>query len=112
MTRRIDRAGFVVVGGASRRMAQDKALLPLGGVNMVEEIAAKVRAACVVPEIAGRIDPLGAVYHRRLVSAAESATDRKLFKMQYFVSTLRTFYWRLTDARPLLNVNTPAEWSK
>jgi len=185
MTLRIDRAGFVLVGGASRRMGRDKALLPLGGVTMVEEIASRVRSVagnvtligspekyghlglpvaadeiencgplgglytalrrtdadwnvllacdmphvteaflrqlveaaegsdgdCVVPEIAGKIDPLCAVYHRRLVTVAESAIHRKLFKMQDFVSTLRTSYWRVTDSRSLLNVNTPAEWS-
>jgi molybdopterin-guanine dinucleotide biosynthesis protein A len=166
-------------------MGRDKALLPLGGTTMVEEIAARVRGAagsvtligspekyghlglpvvadeiencgplgglytalrgteaewnvlvacdmpnvnevfleqlfvaaegsdldCVVPEIDGQTNPLCAVYHRRLIVAAESAISRKLFKMQNFVSTLRTFYWRAPDPRPLLNVNTPAEWS-
>jgi molybdopterin-guanine dinucleotide biosynthesis protein A len=167
MTRRIDRAGFVLLGGASRCMGQDRALLPLGAVTMVKGIAAKVRAAagnvtligspekyghlglpvvpgplggfytalrrteadwdvlvacdtthvtaegldgdCVVP-VAGKI-PLCADYHRHLVTAAESPIHRKLFKMQDFVSTLRTSYWRVTDAWTLLNVNTPAEWS-
>jgi hypothetical protein len=80
MTRRNDRAGFV-----------------LGEVTMVEEIASRVRAS--------------AVYHRSPVTAAESAIHRKLFKMQDFVSTLRISYWRVTDARPLVNLNTPAEWS-
>ena len=66
---------------------------------------------CLVPEIDGKIDPLCAVYHRRLLSVTESAIHRKLFKMQDFVSTLRTSYWRVADSRPLVNVNTPAEWS-
>src|SRR3984957_1077461 len=185
MTRRSDRAGFVLVGGASRRMGRDKALLPLGAVTMVEEIAARVRAAagnvtligapekyghlgfpvvadeiencgplgglytalrlgkanwnvlvacdmpyitegfltelleaaeasdadCLVPQINGKTDPLCAVYHRRLLTITESAIHRKLFKMQDFVSTLRTSYWPVADPRPLVNLNTPVEWS-
>lgn len=47
----------------------------------------------------------------RQLIAATKAIHRKLFKMQGFVSTLRTTHWRGTDSRPLLNVNTLAEWS-
>ena len=68
-------------------------------------------ADCLVPETAGKLDPLCAVYHRRVGPAAESAIRRKLFKMQDFISALRTFRWPVPDARPLSNVNTPAEWT-
>jgi molybdenum cofactor guanylyltransferase len=68
-------------------------------------------ADCLVPEMDGKIHPLCAVYHRRLVAAAESAIRRKLFKMQDFISTLRTSRWPVPDPRQLHNVNTPLEWS-
>lgn len=179
------RSGWVLAGGASSRMGRDKALLPLAGGTMVQEIAARVRGAagkvtvigsrekyghlglpvvpdvvencgplgglytalrltdadwnvlvacdmpnvteaflkqlleaaeggnadCVIPEIDGKLDPLCAVYHSRVAAAAEYAIHCKLLKMQDFVSTLRFFPWPVTDSRPLVNVNTPAEWS-
>jgi len=68
-------------------------------------------ADCLVPETGGKLDPLCAVYHRRLVTDAKSAVLHKLFKMQDFISTLRTSRWPVPDPRPLLNVNTPSEWT-
>jgi molybdopterin-guanine dinucleotide biosynthesis protein A len=80
-------------------------------LSQLFEAAEMSDADCLLPQISGKIDPLCAVYHRRLLTEAESAIHRKLFKMQDFVSTLRTSYWPVADPRPLLNVNTPAEWS-
>jgi len=65
---------------------------------------------CLVAESHGRRHPLCAVYHRRVLAAAETAIDRKLFKMHDFIASLRTEAWPVLDPTLLRNVNTPADW--
>ena len=48
--------GFVLAGGASRRMGRDKALLPLDGVPLAARLAEVLRA--------GGCDPVGIVGRR------------------------------------------------
>jgi molybdenum cofactor guanylyltransferase len=79
---------------------------------------------CVVPELAtpgsesaagalegSRLDPLCAVYHRRCVTAARRALDRRILKMHDFLSTLRLRKHPVADQALLRNINTPPEWS-
>jgi molybdopterin-guanine dinucleotide biosynthesis protein A len=76
---------------------------------------------CVVSELTrtgpelvtsgAHLDPLCAVYHRRSVTAARRAIDRRILKMHDFVSTLRLRSHTVTDSALLSNVNTPPEWS-
>ena len=47
-------AGFVLVGGKSTRMGQDKALLPWGSRRLVEKVAATVAAAAGTVTLVGR----------------------------------------------------------
>jgi len=54
MDRETSRAGYVLVGGASSRMGQDKARLPLEGKTLLEHVAA------VVAEAAGLVTLVGA----------------------------------------------------
>lgn len=68
-------------------------------------------ADAVVPETEAGLDPLCAVYHRRLLPQAVRALDHKIFKMHDFVSTLRIRRWPVLNAALLENVNTPAGWS-
>ncbi len=184
---RVARAGFVLVGGHSSRMGRDKALLPLNGSTLIDQVASRVRLAagtvtlvgsperygtlgypvvpdcvegcgplggvytalstttaewnlivacdmpdvtagflgdllraaehigaadCLVPETAAGLDPLCAVYHRRCRIAAEFCITRKVLKMHDFVSSLHAVTWPVSDPKPLVNVNTPEEWSR
>ena len=46
--------GFVLVGGLSRRMGREKALLPVGGVPMAVLAARKLEAACGRAALVGK----------------------------------------------------------
>jgi molybdopterin-guanine dinucleotide biosynthesis protein A len=65
---------------------------------------------CLIAESEGRRHPLCAVYHRRVLPAAETAINRKLFKMHDFIASLRTEAWPVLDPALLRNINTPADW--
>lgn len=56
-------AGFVLAGGRSTRMGQDKALLQLGGVTLVERCLDKLRAVCDEVAIAGGTEELQRFAH-------------------------------------------------
>lgn len=87
--------------------------MPALTVAFLEDLfrAAELPVDAVVPETAGGLDPLCAVYHRRCLEKAASAIDRKILKMHDFVSTLRIRRWPVLNAAPLENINTPDQWS-
>ena len=83
------RAGFVLAGGRSSRMGRDKALLPLGDSTLVEQVAARIRAATgnvtligpperygglghpVVGDLVEGCGPLGGVYTALSITSAD-----------------------------------------
>jgi molybdopterin-guanine dinucleotide biosynthesis protein A len=64
---------------------------------------------CLAPVTAQGIEPLCAVYHRRVASAAARALHAKLLKMQDFARSLDTVEWPVADPAILRNVNTPQD---
>lgn len=91
-------------------VACDMPHLTAAFLKQLIEAAEATDANCLVPETGGKLDPLCAVYHARVLRAAESAIDRKLLKMHDFISTLHASRWPVPDPRPLQNINTPSEW--
>jgi molybdopterin-guanine dinucleotide biosynthesis protein A len=86
------------------------ALIP-GFLEQLLHAAKSGSGDCLAPQTAAGLDPLCAVYHRRCLPFAKAALDRKLLKMQEFVSTIQTSTWLVPDSAPLENVNTPEEWA-
>lgn len=68
--------------------------------------------ACLVPVTSQGLEPLCAVYHRRVAPFAARALHANLLKMQDFIRSLDLAEWPVTDPAILKNVNTPADLMK
>jgi molybdopterin-guanine dinucleotide biosynthesis protein A len=66
--------------------------------------------SCLVCDGPGGIEPLCAVYHRRLLPPLESALEHKQLRMKDFVLQQNPERWPVADASALRNINTPEEW--
>jgi phospholipid/cholesterol/gamma-HCH transport system ATP-binding protein len=65
----------------------------------------------VVPVTTEGMQPLCAVYHRRILPAVKSAIDRKQLKMQDFISTLEFDPWPAEDPALFANLNSLDQFS-
>ncbi len=66
----------------------------------------------VVPESPDGLQPLCAVYHRRVCAAAEAALHHKSLKMHDFVSSLNALRYPVANARLFANLNTPEQLAR
>lgn len=78
------------------------------------EAAGRSPQTCVASQGPGGIEPLCAVYHRRLLPSLESALRDMRLKMKDFLLQQNPRLWPVADAAAaaLRNVNTPEEWRR
>jgi molybdopterin-guanine dinucleotide biosynthesis protein A len=125
-------SGFVLAGGASKRMGRTQALPPCGEMPLVESVAGTTRDAAVWVALigdpaqfghlglpvfadalpgcgpAGDPEPLCAVYHRRRQPTIHPAIRGKHLKMRDLVNEIGATTVPLPSFAPV-NGNTPAE---
>src|SRR5262249_32399817 len=78
-------------------------------IQLATQAAGLSPQSCLVCEGPGGIEPLCAVYHRRLLPALESALEYKQLIMKDFVLQQNPGRWPVADASHLRKVNTPEE---
>jgi molybdopterin-guanine dinucleotide biosynthesis protein A len=66
-------------------------------------------ADAVVAEAEGRLHPLCAVYHRRVLPKVNAAIRGRSLKMHDFLSHIAVQRWPVSDAKLLINMNTPED---
>ena len=177
--------GYILTGGASRRMGRDKARLPWRGSTLVEWIAGQVREAvgnatlvgaperysdlripaigesfpgcgplsgieavlrhspfelnvvvgcdmpfltsqamrelaseataagadvCAAVNASGELEPLCAVYHRRIHPEVLRAVEEGRLKARELLAQLNVTEWKAVDPRIVLSANRPEDW--
>lgn len=66
----------------------------------------------IIPKIGDKIEPLCAVYSKRILPHIEDCIKNKRFKMYDFIKTSHTKYVAFTDKQPFFNINSLEDLSK
>jgi molybdopterin-guanine dinucleotide biosynthesis protein A len=86
--------------------------LTAGFLTRMLDAARRAGRDALVPQTPDGLQPLCAVYHRRLRAAAGAAIHRKSLKMHDFVSGIDALLWPVAEAAPLANLNTPEQLAR
>lgn len=92
--------------------------MPLVDRGTLQELAGEIEAhpgaAAIVPETESGLEPLCAAYHVRLLPAVEEAAEHggRSLKMQDFVESQETVFWRPETPFAFANANTPEEFRR
>ena len=68
----------------------------------------------LVPLVAGRPEPLHAVYGKQCLPAIEEQIKRGEYRVRALFEAVRVRFWEpdSAEARTFANVNTPADWAQ
>jgi molybdopterin-guanine dinucleotide biosynthesis protein A len=92
--------------------ACDMPELTAGFLARLFEAAEACDADVLVPVSAkGRLEPLCAVWHRRVLGSLESAFGGGTRRVRDALAGLRTVRYPVAEMTPFQNVNTPEDWS-
>lgn len=76
------------------------------------ESAGSSHYAVVPLDAKGRLQPLCAFYHRRILAQLEAVLRRGNLKVKDFLGTIPVSTFPMLEQSVLRNVNTPGEWSR
>jgi molybdopterin-guanine dinucleotide biosynthesis protein A len=88
--------------------------MPLIESHALCELTATALAAgadvCAAVNAAGGLEPLCAVYDRRILPEIQRALNQERFRAQDLLAHLTVKAWRTADPRIVTNANSPADW--
>ncbi len=87
-------------------------LTPQALCELVRAALAGGADVCAALDAADELEPLCAVYHRRVLPDITLALQEGRLRARDLLARLRVDVWRSTDPRMLLNANCPEDWDQ